>query len=241
MIVLYIFGGIVSLILLYFHFLWICSLFVDPNKEYTEHSPFYRAQLRFFVYLMLWFLRIRVHVSGAEKLPAHKHLVFVSNHVSNFDPILTWHFFRKWNLAYISKPSNFHIPVFGRFIHRCSFLPIDRENPRKAMTTILSAAQLLRTGDFSIGVYPEGTRSKTGELLPFHNGVFKIAQKADADVVVLSLTGTSQIHKNYIRRRSHVYLDVLAVLPAEQIKSQKTEQIGDEVRRLLLEHQKERT
>lgn len=240
MIFLYIFGGIIGLILLYFLFLWICALFVDPKKQYTDHSPFYRAQLRGFVALMLWFQRIKVHVTGMEKLPQHKRLLFVSNHVSNYDPILTWHFFRKWNISYISKPSNFNIPVFGRFIHRCSFLPIDRENPRNAMTTILAAAQLLRTDDFSIGVYPEGTRSKTGELLPFHNGVFKIAQKADADVVVISLEGTQEIHRNFLKRKSHVYMDVLAVLPAQQIKAQRTEQIGEEVRALLLQKQKER-
>ena len=240
MIFLYLFGSIIGLILLYFLFLWICALFVDPKKQYTDHSPFYRAQLRVFVALMLWFQRIKVHVTGMEKLPQHKRLLFVSNHVSNYDPILTWHFFRKWNISYISKPSNFNIPVFGRFIHRCSFLPIDRENPRNAMTTILAAAQLLRTDNFSIGVYPEGTRSKTGELLPFHNGVFKIAQKADADVVVISLEGTQEIHRNFLKRKTHVFMDVLAVLPAQQIKAQRTEQIGEEVRTLLLQKQKER-
>ena len=240
MIFLYIFGGIVAVIALYFLFLWICSRFVDPNRLYDTHSPFYRFLLNCFVGKLLWFCRIKVHVSGMDQIPKHKRLLFVSNHMSNFDPIVTWHTLRKWNMAYISKPSNFNIPIFGRIVRRCGFLPIDRENARNAMTTILSAAQLLRSEAFSVGVYPEGTRSKTGQLLPFHNGVFKIAQKAEADIVVLCLSGTERIHRRFPWHRSHVYLDVLAVLPAQQIKSQKTEQIGQEVRDLLLSQREKR-
>lgn len=241
MIVLYIFGGLLALVVLYVLFLCICSLLVNTKKEYTHYSPFYHGVVHSLAAIILWFSRVRVHIAGAEKLPQHKRLLFVSNHLSNYDPIITWHVFRKWNMAYISKPSNFGIPIAGRLIHRCCFMPIDRENPRKAMTTILRAAQLLQSEEMSIGVYPEGTRSKTGVLLPFHNGVFKIAQRGNADVVVLSVTGTSEIHRTKILRRTHVYLEVLAVLPADQIKAQKTEQIGEEVRRLLLKKKEERT
>ena len=70
--------------------------------------------------------------------------------------------------------------------------------------------------------------------------MFKIAQKADADVVVISLEGTQEIHRNFLKRKTHVFMDVLAVLPAQQIKAQRTEQIGEEVRTLLLQKQKER-
>lgn len=238
MVVLYIFGGLLSLVVLYVLFLWVCSLPIDLEKEYTSHSPFYRFLLYSFTALGLWVLRVRVRVTGMEQVPRHKKVVFVSNHLSNYDPIVTWHIFRKWNIAFLSKESNFHIPVFGRFVRRCGFLAIDRENPRKAMAAIQSAAALLESGSFSVGVYPEGTRSKTGVLLPFHNGVFKIAQRGDADIVVLRIDGTQNICRNYLRRPTDVTVEVLDVLPAEEIQHQKTERIGNTVRQLL---QKERT
>jgi len=178
-------------------------------------------------------LRIRVHVSGIEKIPKDTKVLFVSNHRSNFDPIITWYILKKWKIAFISKPSNFKIPFFGRIIRKCCFMPIDRENPRNAIVTINKAAKLLKKQEVSIGIYPEGTRSKNGQLLPFHNGVFKIAQKAEAAIVVLCVTGTEKISKRTPFRRTDVYLDVLEVFSAQGIKETKTEMIGTAVRRLL--------
>lgn len=178
-------------------------------------------------------LRIRVHVSGIEKIPKDTKVLFVSNHRSNFDPIITWYILKKWKIAFVSKPSNFKIPFFGRIIRKCCFMPIDRENPRNAIVTINKAAKLLKKQEVSIGIYPEGTRSKNGQLLPFHNGVFKIAQKAEAAIVVLCVTGTEKISKRTPFRRTDVYLDVLEVFSAQGIKETKTEMIGTAIRRQI--------
>jgi 1-acyl-sn-glycerol-3-phosphate acyltransferase len=102
--------------------------------------------------------------------------------------------------------------------------------------TINKAAALLRDGTVNVGVYPEGTRSKSGVLLPFHNGVFKIAQKADCPVAVVAVRGTELIHTRTPLRKTDVYLDVLEVLPAEWIKSCKTDVIGNRVSQILEQH-----
>lgn len=230
MILLYILGILLGLILLYVLFLTLCALMVAPHKEYEEHSAFYRFLLNSATVIMVRLLRIRVHISGAELLPKDTPVLFVSNHRSNFDPIITWYGLKKWQIAYISKASNFKIPVFGRIIRRCCFMPIDRENPRNAIVTINKAAALLKKNTVSIGIYPEGTRSKSCRLLPFHNGVFKIAQKADAPIAVLCITGTEKIAKRTPFRKTHVYLDVLWVIPSQDVKESKTEAIGASVR-----------
>ena len=233
MIVGYFFIGIVSLLAAYVLFLWICSLLVNPNQEYEQNSCFYRFLLNSATGIGLKALHIRVHVCGMEKVPVGVKLVFVGNHRSNFDPIITWYVFQKWQIAFISKAENFEIPIFGRLIRKCCFMVIDRENPRNALTTVNKAAKLLEKQEVSIGVYPEGTRSKTGELLPFHNGVFKIAKKAAMPIVVLSVIGTEQIHRNTPFHKSDVYLDVVDVLPAAEVKQMKTAEIGDRVRKAL--------
>ena len=230
-------GILFGLFLLYALFLLVCSLFINPKKEYENHSRFYRALLNGATAFAMKIMRIRIHTNGLEKVPHDtKNLLFVSNHRSNFDPIITWHIFKKWQPAFVSKASNFKIPIFGRFIRKCCFMAIDRENPRNALKTILKAAELLKKGKVSIGIYPEGTRSKECKLLPFHNGVFKIAQKANADIVVLAVSGTEQIHKNYPFRHTDVYLDVLKVIPAETVRATKTDAIGERIKTELENH-----
>ena len=234
MVVLHILGVMLGIFLCYVLFLFICSLFVNPKKEYGEHSRFYRFLLHQASALALKIMRIRVHTEGIDKIPkGTKNLLFVSNHRSNFDPIITWVVLKEWQITFVSKASNFKIPIFGRFIRKCCFMAIDRENPRNALKTIGKAADLLRKGEVSIGIYPEGTRSKSGELQSFHNGVFKIAQKADAAIVVLSIENTEQIHQNYPFHHTDIYLKVLDVISPETVKATKTAGLGDDIRNLL--------
>jgi len=224
---------LLAFLLMYLLFIGVCCLLINPEKEYEKNSPFYRFLLDSATVAAMKLLCIRVHVSGMEKIPKDTKVLFVSNHRSNFDPIVTWYALKKWKIAFISKPSNFKIPFFGRIIRKCCFMPIDRENPRNAIITINKAAKLLKKQEVSIGIYPEGTRSKSCELLPFHNGVFKIAQKAEAPIVVFCVTGTEKISKRTPFRLTDVYLDVLEVFSAQGIKETKTEMIGTAVRRLI--------
>ena len=233
MILLYILGGLLGMVLLYLLVIAVCALLVDPEKEYQKDNRVYRFLLNLTVTVGLKLLRVRVHVSGIEKMPKDTQVLFVSNHRSNFDPIVTWYGLKAWKIGFISKPENFKIPFYGRIIRKCCCLPIDRENPRKAIVTINRAAKLLKKQEVSIGVYPEGTRSKTREMLPFHNGVFKIAQKADAPIVVLSIAGTEKIAKPPPFKPTDVYLDVLEVFPSENIQGIKTETIGMIARHLI--------
>jgi len=226
MILMYILGSLLCLILLYVLVIALCALLVDPEKEYKKDNRLYRFLLNLTVTVGLKLLRVRVHVSGIEKIPKDTQVLFVSNHRSNFDPIVTWYALKAWKIGFISKPENFRIPFYGRIIRKCCCLPIDRENPRKAIVTINKASKLLKKQEVSIGVYPEGTRNKSRELLPFHNGVFKIAQKADAPIVILGIAGTERIAKRTPFKPTDVYLDVLDVFPSENIQEIRTETIG---------------
>lgn len=240
MLFLYILLGVLVLIGALLLFLTVCMLLVSPDRYYEKDSRFYRFLIDLAAAVACWGARLRLHVTGEDLLPTDKRILYVGNHVSNYDPIITWHAFPKARLSYISKASNFRLPWFGRFIRRCCFMDIDRENPRNAIITINRAAELLKNQEVSIGVYPEGTRSKSGELLPFHNGVFKIAQKANVDIAVVSLVGTEKIHENYPWRRTDIYVDVLQIIPAHEIKGVKTDVIGSRVEALLRENKRKR-
>ena len=99
----------------YILLLCVSSLFVDKTREYERDSAFYRFLLNSATACALVICRLKVMVTGAEKLPEGRFL-FVCNHRSKFDPIISWYIFRKNHLAFISKPENFNVPVFGRFI-----------------------------------------------------------------------------------------------------------------------------
>ncbi|MGI5935720.1 MAG: lysophospholipid acyltransferase family protein [Oscillospiraceae bacterium] len=230
MIIVYI---LLAVIAAYLVFLCCCALAVSPDREYKTHSRFYRRVLNDATSIALRLCRVKIHVTGMDKLPAEGRMLFVCNHRSNFDPLVTWHVLKKWDIAFISKPENFNIPIFGRIARRCCFLAIDRENPRNAYKTIERAVELIKSDQVSVGVYPEGTRNTKSDLLPFHNGVFKIAQRTGVPIAVLTIAGTDMVHRNFPFRRTHIYLNVVDVIPpAEQSKN--TAEIGHRVTSAML-------
>ena len=109
-IVLWMVSIILGLALLYFLIPGFFALFVNPKKNYTNDSKL----LGEIQGLSASCMRVKIQVSGAEKLPHGQKL-----YRSNFDPIITWYSLRDWKIAYISKASNFKIPIFGRIIRRC--------------------------------------------------------------------------------------------------------------------------
>lgn len=225
--------SILCLCAAYILLLIVSALLVSGKREYERNSPFYRFLLYSATACCIKLLRIHVHTEGLEELPKSGRFLLVSNHRSNFDPILTWHILKKYDLAFISKPENFKIPIFGRIIRKCCFLPIDRENPRNALQTVEKAARLIERDEVSIGVYPEGTRSRQCVLLPFHNGVFKIAQMANVPIVVAAIEGTEKIHLNCFRRRTDVQLRIVDVMPVEFVQANRTAAIGERMRSKL--------
>ena len=226
-------GCFVAANLVYVLLMFVCSLFAGPNRMYDRISPFYLALTLALDGWILALCRIKIHVEGLEKVPTDSEFLFVSNHRSNFDPIIQWTVLPQWEIAFISKEGNFRIPFFGRFIRKCCFLSIDRSSPKRSVETMRKAEQLLGSGEVSVGVYPEGTRSKSGELLPFHCGMFRIAQKAGAPIAVMAIRGTEQIHKNIFRRRTDVYLNIAGIIPAERVAEMQARDIGAEVELML--------
>ena len=237
-IVLWVLLGLASLLFAYIWLIIISALCVNMKKEYERDSRYYRWLLNSSTAIAVRLIRIHIRVTGKDMLPKGRFLL-VCNHRSKFDPILSWHIFAKENLSFISKPENFKVPIYGRLIHRCCFLPIDRENPRNAIKTVKQAVRLIDEDIASVAVYPEGTRNYGEELLPFHNAMFKIAQKANVPVVVMTVKGTYEIQKNFPLHKSAVDMDVLGVISVETVKALKTNELGDMVAEMMNKKLKE--
>lgn len=214
---------------------WLNSLLLPrlaPGEGIQRQHAFSRRICSAVAQWLGGYAGVRVHITGQEKLPDGPFL-FVSNHRSMFDPLTVMGWLDKYNISFVSKPSNLVLPVAGITARHAGFLAIDRENNREALKTILQAADYLKRGVCNIGIYPEGTRSKTREMLPFHAGSFKIAQKAGVPVAVACTHGTENVKKRLFLRPTPVYIDILAVIDAERVKAMGTNDLAEEARRLI--------
>lgn len=217
-------GFIVGLAFLYVLSMFILSeLFVDLDKPQERPSKFWLRQSNAVAVAMCTIFNIRVHVSGLEMIPKDKRFLMVSNHRSLFDPVVKLPVFNDYGMAYVSKASNFKkIPIGGRMMHKICCLAMDRENNREALKTINEMIRLITEDIASVAIYPEGTRNKGKELLPFHAGSFKAAQKTGVPVVVVALQGTDKVIKNAPFKKTDIYIDVVKVIDGEFAKNNPT-------------------
>ena len=207
----------VGIALLYFAVLFLVSLFM-PKKAPKRTSKVCRFIIWFSLQWLMLVMGIRIKLTGAELLPDCP-CVIVSNHRSDFDPMTVLAVLNKRKLAYISKEGNFKIPIVGPFIRQAGFIAIDRGNGVRAVRTLQKAAEQMKTEGLDIGIYPEGTRSKTGKLLRFKTGACYLAQQADAPIVVMTTQGTEKISKRFLLSPIRVELNIVEVIDRETVQA----------------------
>lgn len=209
---------------------------VPPSPERRPQRPLYRKILLEAYTFAIRFMRVHVRVTGLDRLPEPgQPFLLVSNHLSNYDHMIILTKLHRYPLAFVSKPENFRIPVIGKYLQESAFLPIDRENPMNAVRTIRSVSGAMADGTLSYGIFPEGTRSKTGELLPFHDSIFYAARRANVPVVVVHMTGSRRVHKRGPWLPTRIHMDVLACLDKDFVHTNRDSDISDAVRRMMLE------
>jgi 1-acyl-sn-glycerol-3-phosphate acyltransferase len=146
-----------------------CTLIDTTGVLYHRHATFWAR-------MGLLLAGVSVEVAGQEKVPADEPIIFMCNHQSNFDILAL-----------------FRIPVFGHSMGRAGYIPLDRSDGRRALKSMDEAAAAIRNGR-SVIIFPEGTRTMDGKLLPFKQGGFLLAGKAGVGVVPVTITGSMQIN-----------------------------------------------
>lgn len=216
LLLLLILAGIIGLWISWQLALWIFWSFVNltikKKKQYTKPSAFYNWAFVLWYRYMMIAGRLRVHYTGYEKVPFNKRFLLISNHCSKFDNFIQCAVLKKTQIAYVSKPENFNIPIGGRFMRRGLYLSMPKNDTRAELKTVLTAIDYITTDKVSIGIFPEGTRSKDGKLHEFKPGAFKIAEKAQCPIVVCCMKGTINIHKNWPWKKTDVDMDILEVI-----------------------------
>ncbi len=167
-------------------------LFVPPWFLFClltgRRTSFTKVNIAFFGVVFPLF-GIKVKVEGREHLQGRS-FIMLANHQSFLDIPALLHSVSP--SAFLAKKSLFQIPVFGQFLHYTGSIPVDRENPRANERLPFVMRERLQQG-FTFTVFPEGTRSETGALLPFKNGIFRMIKSAPVPILPVTLIDTGRI------------------------------------------------
>jgi 1-acyl-sn-glycerol-3-phosphate acyltransferase len=140
--------------------------------------------------MALWLAGTRLEIHGLDRIPSHRAVVFMANHQSNCDPPALLAVMPP--VLVMVKKEFFRVPILGRGMVACGFIPVERRNREQALAAVEKGVQALKAGK-SFLVYPEGTRSPDGRLQRFKKGVFVMAIKAGAPIVPISVSGSNKI------------------------------------------------
>jgi len=157
----------------------------------------------------VWCLRmagIDVKVSGLELVPEDGPVIYMGNHQGNFDiHSLTQVIPRTF--SWIAKEELFRVPLFGAAMRRAGYIPLDRSDGRKALKSMAQAAQRIASGT-SVVIFPEGTRTLDGNLLPFKRGAFLLAAKSGVPIVPFTINGSRERNP---RNRLELYPGTISI------------------------------
>lgn len=230
-------GVLLALIIIHIAVFAASALFVNMKKPAGEKVPVYRWLVRLTLPMLFSLLRVEVKSTGTEKAAGTYPALLVCNHIHDIDPAVILKELPELKLGFIGKKEIYkELPFVARFMHKLNCLPIDRENNREGVKTVIEAIRLIENKTVSIGVFPEGYTSLDGELHEFRNGAFKIATKSECPIVVCTVLGTREAVKNLFRRRNRIYFDVLEVIPAEEVKRLTTAELSERIHKEMQEN-----
>lgn len=192
-------------------FFWVpftlsCSLAAVIGGLFDATGKAGHACARFWSVWSLKVAGIKVTVSGQELVPTGGPVIYMGNHQGNFDiNALTVAIPRMF--SWIAKEELFRVPVFGAAMRRAGYIPLDRSDGRKALKSMAQAAQRIASGT-SVVIFPEGTRTTDGSLLPFKRGAFLLAAKAGVPIVPFTINGSRERNP---RNRLELYPGTISV------------------------------
>jgi 1-acyl-sn-glycerol-3-phosphate acyltransferase len=173
-------------------FTLFCSLCAVTAGLFDASGRSGHACARFWSLWCLRVARIRLLVSGLDLVPNRGPVIYMGNHQGNFD-IHALSLAIPRQFSWVAKEELFRVPVFGAAMRRAGYIPLDRSDGRKALKSMKLAAERIAAGA-SVVIFPEGTRTPDGSLLPFKRGAFLLAAKAGVPIVPFTINGSREIN-----------------------------------------------
>lgn len=140
--------------------------------------------------LLLFVGGVKLEIQGIEKIDPSRSYIIMANHQSYFDIFIL--LFSPVLIHWMAKKELFSLPIFGMILKWIGAIEVDRENKSKAYLSIKQAVEKIRKGS-TVLIFPEGTRSSSGELLPFNKGGFSLAILSGAPILPITIQGSRKI------------------------------------------------
>ena len=171
----------------------VCGTFSLCGSFFDARGRWQHGCARTWSWLILKTSRVHLTVEGLENVGPRQTVIFCSNHPSAMDiPILFVSL--PVQFRFLAKRVLFNVPFLGWHLRRSGHIPVDRGRPREALKGFEMAAQRIREGR-PVVVFPEGSRSRTSELLPFKSGTFYLAILSGVPIVPITLIGSREVLK----------------------------------------------
>lgn len=226
-------------------YLWIEQVFflipfararwLEKHSTKEKHDAFVQNLVRNWARRLLWLAGAKVDVKGVENIPTDVPCVFAVNHQSFFDILVVLGYFDKPH-ALLSKASIGKVPLIRLWMRELRCVFVDREDMKAGIEAVKKMTEIVEGGDSAI-IFPEGTRSKTGEIAEFKGGAFKVAQKSGAPVVPVALDGTRDIFENnkYRVKSSSVKLRILPPVQTAEMSRADFKEFPEKIRQLVVD------
>src|SRR4030042_4501219 len=210
---------------------WSIVFSIFPNADNKVHKI-----ANIWGKILLLICNTKVEVIGRENLQAGKPHGFMANHQSDFDILIALAYI-PGQFRWLVKKELFNIPIFGAAMRSAGYIEIDRNNREKAMHSLDEAALRIRNGK-SIMTFPEGTRSRDGEIKAFKQGTFYLAIKAGVPIVPVSIIGSGKIMpKRSLRvRPGKVKLVIDKAIDVKDYDIEKRQELIEEVRNIIIKN-----
>lgn len=179
-----------------------------------------------------------ITIIGHENVPKDQAVLYIGNHRSFFDILLTYVHCPDLT-GYIAKKEMEPIPLLSTWMRYLHCLFLDRKDIKEGMKTILTAIEKVKNG-ISICIFPEGTRNKGNnelELLPFHEGSFKIATKSGCPIIPMAISNSAEIFENHFPKIKpcKVVVEYGKPIYPEQLSKEDKKRLGAYTQGIILE------
>ncbi len=177
--------------------------------------------------------RVRRTIDGVENIDRRKSYVIVLNHTSGVDIIAAYKI--PLNFRWVSKREVFRIPFFGPMLLVHGDIPIERGNAAAAMAKVVHQGKIWLGRGTSVAIFPEGTRSKDGEIHRFKAGAFTLAKEAGVEILPVVMTGTATMFRGWrMNWTNRIRIRVLPPVSVEEAASMEIKELAQTVQERMM-------
>ena len=211
---------------------WIIGKFNMPLKDRSS-----LAIVNWAFRIVIFLSGVRLKVIGEENVPKDIPALYVGNHRSYFDILLTYVRVPR-PTGYIAKKEMLRYPLLVNWMKNLHCLFLDRNDIKQGLKTILTGIEKVKSG-ISICIFPEGTRNKVNDtFLEFHEGSFKIAEKSGCPIIPMSINNSAAIFEDHLpkMKKAHVIIEYSKPIYMSELPKEDRKRVGVYAQNIIKEN-----